>query len=154
VRGRTGNPNIILKDFALCDNFVLNKRIGNVEGGWMPIVPMEAGQGQGLQHVDQPPAAIIKCDASSEEELIRRCSQPRLRGLVRLSSMGTEEAIVLNGAYRNLDTDKLLVIHEGKEPAGVVKWLSQLVGGVLLCIGGLGLVGWGILRNRAKASPT
>jgi hypothetical protein len=116
----------------------------------MPIIPFEAGKAQGLQHLNQPPAAIIKCDASSEEELIQRCSQPRLRGLVRLTNMDTSDAIVLNGAYRNIDTDKLLVIHEGKEPAGVFKWLSQLVGGALLCLGGLGVIGWRMLgRHRS-----
>ena len=71
-------------------------------------------------------------------------------GLVRLTNMDTSDAIVLNGAYRNIDTDKLLVIHEGKEPAGVFKWLSQLVGGALLCLGGLGVIGWRMLgRHRS-----
>jgi len=95
ARGREGNPNLILKDFALCENFVINRRAGSVAGGWMPIVPVDASKPDGLQKLDRPPAAIIKCDASSEEELIKRCSQPRLRGLVRLKSMEPSEAIVL-----------------------------------------------------------
>jgi hypothetical protein len=56
ARGPNGNPNIILKDFALCDNYVFKTRGTQWSSAWVPAVPAEAvppGQARGGR-----PAAI------------------------------------------------------------------------------------------------
>src|SRR5262249_54516193 len=43
ARGPQGNPNIILTDFELCDNYVVEKKNGAWHGVYVPVVP--AGEG-------------------------------------------------------------------------------------------------------------
>lgn len=146
ARGPNGNPNIILKDFVLCENFVYKTRGPVWEAAWVPAIPREAmppGQKQGGRPAAVQ-AIIFTINASSEQDLFQRCGQARLPALVTngLVSLGSQEQALLQQSYPGTDFTRCLIIQEGREPAGVIKQVVMIGGGGLLTLIGLGLGGF------------
>jgi hypothetical protein len=79
ARGPEGNPNIILTDYQLCDNFVYaaNKVVGIQEVGswtkvWVPIVPRTAALARlfgGAQPAKDIQALIYSTHVGNQAEL-------------------------------------------------------------------------------------
>lgn len=133
-RGPGGNPNIVLKDFSLFDEYVTQKKrlAQRWTKVWVPIIPTDGDEGAAGQ-----PAAIraflYSENVGSEEELRQRFDKPRLRGMV---SPGAPTPGVISSVLikRRLGTEpnQCLIIEEGKEPAGVLKLILYGIGFVLL----------------------
>jgi hypothetical protein len=146
ARGPNGNPNIILKDFALCENFVYKTGRTGWQSAWVPAVPRDAvppGQGKGAKQVNVQ-ALIFTINASSEQDLFQRCDKPRLPALVtnRMVSLGSEEKKLLEQSYPGTDFSRCLIIQEGREPASAVKQSLMIGGGGLMAVIGLGILGF------------
>jgi hypothetical protein len=60
TRGATGNPNILLTDFAACEKYAINGWPSQWQRAWVPVVPREElalGQQRGQAHL--PIRALI-----------------------------------------------------------------------------------------------
>jgi hypothetical protein len=153
ARGPDGNPNIILTDFDLCDNYVYQTKNGMWQSAWVPAVPRE-----GLGPVGRPAviqALIFTINARDQNGLYQLCGQPRLRALVtnRIVSLGGEERRLLEQTYPGTNFSRCLIIQEGREPAGPGKLLFMMGGGSVLTLAGLGLFGVGIYQSRQGQPP-
>jgi hypothetical protein len=145
ARGPDGNPNIILTDYVLCDNFVYQERNGSWEHAWVPAVPREqAGQNTGGK-ATQVKALIFTIHARNQHDLAQRCEQPKLRALVtnRIVSLKSQERDLLAKSYPGTDFSKCLIIQEGREPAGPTKLILMIGGGGFAALAGLGMIGAG-----------
>jgi hypothetical protein len=155
ARGPDSNPNIILKDFVLCENYVFRTRNGIWESAWVPAVPQQGANPLG----GRPPvvqALIFTINARSQADLYQRCGQQRLRALVtnRIVSLGGKERDLLAQSYPGTDLSRCLIIQEGREPAGPAKLVFMIGGGGLSCLVGLGLVGTGFcLWQKDRSAP-
>jgi hypothetical protein len=159
ARGPDGNPNIILTDFVLCDNYIFKTRNGIWENAWVPAIPREnAIQNRGGKPSNVK-ALIFTINARSQNDLYQRCEQPKLRALVtnKMVSLGSQERALLTKEYPGTDFSKCLIIQEGREPAGPLKLILMIGGGGLLALFGLGLIGLGgviLLWRRGSSVPT
>jgi hypothetical protein len=162
ARGPNGNPNVIVTDFILCENFVYKTDHGRWSGAWIPAVPADSltpGQKRGGSPT-KIQALIFTINAQSDAELNQRCNQPKLRALVvnKITSIGAQEKSLLQNAYPGTDFAQCLIIQEGREPAGKVKLFLMLGGGGIATFIGFALLGvgtflWmrqGSLRSRKK----
>jgi hypothetical protein len=156
ARGPEGNPNIILTDFELGDNFVYETKNGAWTGVYVPAFPADelkpAGPGQ-------PPAAIkaviFSLHVHSEAEINSVLAKRELPALVtnRIRSLGTEEKNLLQQHYgAGIDVNKCLLIQEGRTPmSGAV--LALIFGGGLLALAGaVGLAVTGFVGGRQGGS--
>jgi hypothetical protein len=153
ARGPDGNPNILLTDFQLCENYVYKTKNGIWQSAWVPAVPRDGlGQG-GRPNVIQ--ALIFTINARDPNSLYQLCGQPKLRALVinKIVSLGGEEKRLLEQSYPGTDFGRCLIIQEGREPAGPVKLLLMVGGGSVVALAGIGLVGFGIVKWRQEQSP-
>jgi len=131
ARGPDGNPNIILKDFALCPNFVYKSKGGSWTGAWVPAVPGEGlPPGQPAANPGQIQALIFTINARDQGSLLQLCGQPKLRALVtnKIVSLGSQEKALLSQSYPGTDFSRCLIIQEGREPAGPAKLLLMMGG--------------------------
>jgi hypothetical protein len=145
ARGPSGNPNILLKDFILGTNYVYSTKNGSWQGAWVPAVPTGSpvpGEG-GPGRPSNIRALIFTINAKSEADLYARCNQPRLRALVtnEIVSLGSQEKSLLESSYPGTDFSRCLIIQEGREPAGAVKQILMIGGGILTALIGLGVMG-------------
>jgi hypothetical protein len=152
TRGPEGNPNILLKDFDLCENYVYRTKNGLWEAAWVPAVPsdvMGAGRG-GKPTIVQ--ALIFTINARDPSGLYQLCGQARLRALVtnKITSLGSEERALLEQSYPGTDFSRCLIIQEGREPAGPMKLVFMVGGGSLLALAGLGLLVFDFLPQKAE----
>jgi hypothetical protein len=168
ARGPDSNPNIILKDFALSDDFVheYDEKLGPNSSWtkvWIPAyVPGAAPPAQrpgGFPFNPQPQqqpagpiqAIILSTHVHNEADIQTRCAVPKLRAMVtnRIQSLGSEEKRLLQQSYPGTNFDKCLIIEEGREPASVGFLFLLFGGGLLLLAGGAGvlfvpmMLGWG-----------
>src|SRR5439155_21347296 len=77
ARGPDSNPNIILTDFALCDNFVYETKNGRWNKAWVPIISREElppGQASGGKP-EAVQAIMVTMKARDQAELYNRCGQ-------------------------------------------------------------------------------
>jgi hypothetical protein len=147
-RGPEGNPNIVLTDYQLCDNFVYEgkKVAGQIVGSWskvwVPIVP-STGPAPGNIAIAAPTQnvqALIFSKHVDDQGQFVKLMGPRLRGLVtnRISSLGAEEKKFLKQGYPAIDFDRCLIIDEGREPSGSDRIALYLGGGAaLVAVGGV-----------------
>jgi hypothetical protein len=150
-RGPEGNPNIMLKDFALVEDYIYQKKLlsGRWTKVWVPIVPASPDK-----DVSGKPAAIhaffYSENVGSDEEVRRRFDKPRLHGMVNLngSKPGIRGSILIKRSYPGTDPSQCLIIEEGRKPAGTLKLALFGVGCVLL----IGLSGgiWYLARLLDK----
>lgn len=149
-RGPEGNPNIILTDFSLFEEYVYQKKrlSGKWTKVWVPIIPTDgdedaAGKSAAIR------AFIYSEDVGSEEEVRQRFDKPGLRGM--LNPNAPTPGIISSGLIkRSLGTElsQCLIIEEGRAPAGVLKLILYSLGCVLL----IGLTGgiWYLARELDK----
>ena len=153
ARSGAGNPNIVLKDFVFCDNFVYS-----YEGSkdrwqkvYIPVVDANVvAQAPGplahfgAIHVDpgaqQKIAAIVMSNKiHGQTELERFCNQTKVQGLVVNSMMSLEgqEQKLLREKYPTTDFSKCIIIQAGREPASPVLLAVLLGGGIIALVGGV-----------------
>jgi hypothetical protein len=158
ARGPDGNPNIILTDFELGDNFVYEEKDGRWTGVYVPAFP--AGEPKAAGGPGQPPAAIkaviFSLHVHSQAEVDSVLAKRELPALVtnRIRSLGSEEERLLQNHYGGgIDTKKCLLIQEGRTPmSGAV--LALIFGGGLLCLlGAVGIVVGSIVADYKRTGP-
>jgi hypothetical protein len=149
-RGPQGNPNIILKDFAV-ENYLHEKKLLSAKWPkvWVPVVPADEAEVAADQ---RSPIYVFLYgeNVSGEQDARQRFDRPRFRGLVdsearQPSILGT---LLLNSHYRLTDRDKSMIIVEGKEPASVLK--LGLYGFGLVLLVGLTAGIWYLARKLDK----
>ncbi len=150
-RGPEGNPNIILKDFSIFEDYVYEKKLvsGRWTKVWVPIIPTDGDEADANK-----PAAIraflFSEDVGSDKEVRQRFGRPKLRCMVNPDAPkpGIIGSVLMKKSYPGTDPNKCLIIEEGKEPAGVLKLVLYIVGFVLL----VGLTGgiWYLARQLDK----
>jgi len=155
ARGPDGNPNIILKDFVLCENYVFRTKNGIWTGAWVPAVPQQApNQFGGRPAVFQ--ALIFTTNAKNQADLYGLCGQPRLRALMtnRISSLSGDIRSLLTESYPGTDFSRCLILQEGREPAGQTKLALLFGSGLIACLVGLGVGGFGFyLWHKERNAP-
>lgn len=151
ARGPDGNPNIVLTDFELCNNFVYAaKSVGGLKelGGWtkvwVPIVPRGDNLNPPLGAVapaGNVQALIYSSHVGSQAEL-PKLAVAQLRGMVtnRIESLGVKEKQRLQEAYPGINFDRCLIIDEGREPLSAGRTSLLIGGGGLLAMAGVVLI--------------
>jgi hypothetical protein len=152
ARGPEGNPNIILTDFVLCDNFVVEEENHRWKGVYVPVVPAdEANRGAGpLRPTNNIKAILFSLNVHNEGEVNGVLGKRELPALVtnRIRSLGSEEKKLLQQTYGGIDANTCLIIQEGRTPFSGTLLALMFGGGAILLLGGLGLVGFGIMSGR------
>jgi hypothetical protein len=155
-RGPEGNPNIILKDFSIFEDYVVQKKLvgGRWTKVWVPIIPSDGDEAE-----PEKPAAIhafiFSQDVGSDREVRQRFDRPKLRGLINQDAPkpGIIGSVLLQKRYPGTNPRTCLIIEEGKEPAGIFKLTLFSVGFVLL----IGLTGgiWYLARllDKVESEP-
>ena len=151
-RGPDGNPNVVITDFALGNNFVTSSRRGRWTKVWVPVVPredIEEVRDKGVK-VESIRAILCSTQVRTAEEIQTRMNLPKVRGMVinKVASLNSGEKEQLKTSYSNIDFDRCLIIEEGREPADVLK-LSLYFGGGALCI----LIGVFLLLRPRQPAP-
>src|SRR5262249_23501112 len=154
ARGPEGNPNIILTDFELCDNYVITEENGRWKGVYVPIVPLGEGPKSGGQA--RPTSGIkailfsINVHNSSDIKRVLEKRELPARVMNSIKSLGSEETSLLQQSYGGLDPKKVLIIQEGRKVmSGAILALMLGGGGVLVLAGGAVIV-MGVIRNRPQ----
>jgi hypothetical protein len=142
AKGPGDNAHIVLKDFLLCENFIVeSKKNSNTwSKAWNPIVPRE-GAPDKINLKPSSFGAILMCPAARNQgDLDRIAQNATLKGMVinEIQSLGAEEKKVLKQSYPNTDFDKCWIIEPDRQPAGMGKLVAFLGGGALLLVGGVG----------------
>lgn len=157
-RGVEGNPNIILKDFRLCENFVYEENATTKAWNkvWVPVVVSGQGGpgiGTGPQGIE---ALIFSIEVRNVDDLRRRCDVPKLRALItnKIVSVGAGEKKLLQQAYPSANIDRCLIIQEGREPAGAGKLFFMIGGGSLGILTGLGLFVGAWMQRQQDSAPS
>jgi hypothetical protein len=144
ARGAEGNPNIILTEYQLCDGCVYEGRgvgdqvIGDWQKVWVPIVKL----GGDSFNTKNPQALIYSTRVKKLQDFVL-LQQPQLRGMVtnRITSIPSKYKDLLRQGYPNIDFDRCLIFHEGREPKSSDSiMLILLGGGALVVVGGLLIV--------------
>lgn len=158
ARGPEGNPNIILTDFELGDNYVYEEKNGVWQGVYVPATPTgEANAPVGPGRPAAPIKAVIfSLNVKSEAQIEPVLGKRELPALVtnRIKSLGSEEKRLLQNSYGNgIDVDHCLVIQEGRTPmSGAI--LALIFGGGLLCLlGSAGIVVGSIVADHKRTGP-
>jgi hypothetical protein len=156
ARGPEGNPNIILTDFELCENYVYQSENGRWKGVYVPVVP----QGEGPQSGGPPrptsgvKAILFSINVRSEAEIPAVMGKRELPALVTnsITSLGAEETRLLQQSYGGLDPKKVLIIQEGRKLMSGALVALIFAGGGLLVLGGIGVIALSIVRGRQDTS--
>jgi hypothetical protein len=158
ARGPEGNPNIILTDFELGDNFVYKTENNVWKEVYVPAFPTgEANRGGAPGRPAAPIKAIIfSINVHSEIEINTMLAKPEMPALVtnRIKSLGSEEKRLLQNQYgAGIDVNNCLIIQEGRKPFS--GWLLALIfgGGVLLLVGAVGVAVSGFMGSRQESAP-
>jgi hypothetical protein len=155
ARGPEGNANIILTDFALCDNFVVETKRGSWKGVWVPVVSKDAAGPDGRGGSPTAfKAVIFSTKVRNEGQVYERLSQPQLPGLVtnKIMSLDGDQKKLLKESYPQTDFSTCLIIHEGREPASETKSGLMIYGGIGAVVVGLGLLGLALVVWRKRAA--
>jgi hypothetical protein len=158
ARGPAGNPNIVLKDFDLCDNFVESHHQNEGPNApwtevWVPVVPSDRPQPGPFPFNRRPrqfDAILFSTRVRNHADILTYCALPRLRSMVinRIQGLGAEETNLLQQSYPDTDFSKCLIIHEGREPASPLTLTSLFGAGILLVLTGFGTLLFGMLGRR------
>jgi hypothetical protein len=121
-RGASGNPNLLLTNYLICDDIVVEhpQLRDTWNKVWVPIVPFETidGQRPNLANIKNPQAIIYSEHVHDEHELVAKLQVQQLRGMVtnRITSLASKDKDLLRTRYPNVDFDRCLIFHEGREP--------------------------------------
>jgi hypothetical protein len=155
ARGPEGNANIILTDYALCDNLVIEKKGSLWQGVWVPVVPKDAAGPDGRGGSPAAFQAVIySTRVRNEGQVSERLAQPQLPGLVvnKLRSLDGKQKKLLQDSYPQTDFSTCLIIHEGREPSSETKSALLIYGGIGAVAVGLGLLGLALVVWRKRAA--
>jgi hypothetical protein len=163
ARGPEGNPNIILTDFELGDNFVYETKNNRWTGVYVPAVPTgdpNAGAGPGRQgepNAGAGPgrptrinAVIFSLNVHNEAEIKTILGRRELPALVtnRIRSLGSEEKRLLENSYgAGIDVNKCLIIQEGRTPMSGAILALMFGSGALLLLWAAGLAVAGFIQR-------
>src|SRR5262245_56729414 len=114
-RGPEGNPNILLTEFAPCENIVYESRGEHWTKVWVPVVPASGSVAQLFgKPATKVQALIVSTKARNETELGERFDKPQLQALVtnRIASLKGKEKELLASQYPGTDFEKCLIIQE------------------------------------------
>ena len=155
ARGGSGNRNIILKDYQLCENYVYEEKNNAWTGAWVPVVPSDevARAGQPFRPTNVR-ALIYSGHVRSGRDVETLLGQPRLKALVTtgIMSLGSEEKNLLQSSYPGTDFAQCLIIQEGRTPFSKPVLFLLFSGGVVGLLAGGGLIAFQIVRSR-KGTP-
>jgi hypothetical protein len=150
-RGPGGNPNIILKDFSIFEDYVYQKKLvsGRWTKVWVPIIPSDGDEDAS----NKPPAIhafLFSEKLGNDKEVRQQFDRPKLRGMVNPEAPkpGILGSVLIKRSYPGTDPNRCIIIEDGKEPASVLK-LCLLGGGFVLlaCLtGGI----WYLARQLDK----
>jgi hypothetical protein len=155
-RGSEGNPNIILKDFVIFDDFVYEKKALSARWTrvWVPVVPSnEAEKASGKAAIR---VFLYSENVGNEKEARARFEHPKMRGLVNPNAPkpGIIGSVLIKRSYPGTDPSRCIMIEEGLEPAGPLKLLMYALGVALF----LGMTGgiWYLARqfDKMEVPPT
>jgi hypothetical protein len=158
ARGPEGNPNIILTDFELGDNYVITEKNGRWNDVYVPAAPageLNAGAGPGQPQAPIK-AVIFSLHVHSEPEIGPVLGKRELPALVtnRIRSLGSEEKRLLKDSYGgNIDVDHCLIIQEGRTPTSGAVLALIFGGGLLALLGAVGVAVMPLLAGRSASSP-
>lgn len=123
-RGPDGNPNIILTDFSIFEDYVYQKKLlsGRWTKVWVPIVPSDADE----PVPGKPPAIrafLFSQNIGNDKEVRERFDRPRLHCMVNPEAPkpGIVGSVLIERQYPGTDPQKCIILEEGKKPAGVLK---------------------------------
>jgi hypothetical protein len=158
ARGPEGNPNIILTEFELGDNFVYETKNGSWTGVYVPAMP--TGQAKPAMAPGQPQApikaVIFSLNVHSEHEIGTVLGKRELPALVtnRIRSLGSEEKRLLEQHYgAGIDVDHCLLIQEGRTPMNGALLALMFGGGLLLLAASAGIVVATFMADWKRTGP-
>jgi len=124
-RGSDGNPNIILTDYEIFNDYIYRKRLlGRVwQKVWIPIVPSDEDGDETA--VDSNPAIHVFLygeDVEGESGVRERFDRPQFRGMINpmAPTPGIIQSVLINQRYPGTKVENCMIIVEGKEPPGVM----------------------------------
>jgi hypothetical protein len=154
ARGPDGNPNVVITDYVLGDNYVYeeSKNTKVWSKVYVPVAPRDevAVKEDGEADITNVRAIVVSKHVSDEAGIASRLEKDRLPGLVtnKITKLGTEEKRLLHQSYPNADLEHCLIIEEGREPSGAGKVLLLGGGGAALVLAGIAAFILGIVRRR------
>ena len=158
ARGPDGNPNVILKDFRLADNFVYEEEGRNSKDWkkvWIPAVPAgEAPKGDEPFKPAKVRAVVFSFGVKNEDDFKAFRQRPQFEALVtnRIMSLGTQEKQLLEKTYPGTDFSTCLIIQEGRKLHNTGLLALQTGGGGLLLLSSAGLFVFAFLRWREESA--
>jgi hypothetical protein len=151
-RGPNGNPNLILSDFELCENWVYEKKtmvgvaVGEWTKVWVPIVPTSDANraGAGFVNLQDPQnirTLILSSRVHNENEVAPTLAVKQLSGMVinQIAALSSKEKDLLRQGYPGVNFDNVIIFEENRQPASSEKIGWLLAGGGLLVIVGIGI---------------
>ncbi|HEY1186107.1 MAG TPA: hypothetical protein VGE74_00560 [Gemmata sp.] len=166
ARGTQGQRNVVVTDFAPCENYVIVKLVtkeygreigSKVERCFVPLAPRASGPSG---YVDTRPSQIriaVNCPfGGGGEDTVARCREPELlclvEGYASALDLGTRQ--VLAQQYPGTDFDKCLVVtlNVPTAPTGRPGFAQKVV----LWLGWLGCGCWAVaavLALKRRVSP-
>ncbi len=157
-RGPGGNPNLILKDYSIFEDYVYQKKLisGRWSKVWVPIIPSD-----GDEKVLGKPAAIraflFSEKIGSDKEVRRQFDRPKLRCMVNPGAPkpGILGGVLITRMYPGTNPSECIIIEEGKEPAGAIKLGLFAVGSFILVglTGGIWYLARQLDRDELKPKP-
>ncbi len=158
ARGPEGNPNILLTDFELGDNYVISEdtKTHRWNGVYIPAFPPgegKAGVGPG-RPVASIKAVIFSLNVHSDADIQTVIARRELPALVtnRIKSLGSEEKRLLQNQYGGgINVDACLIIQEGRKPMSGAILALMFGGGAILLLGALGFFVFSMLSGEPKA---
>ena len=148
ARGRAGNPHVVVTDFEVGDNpvcfYTTNKE--SFVDVWIPVVP----RGGAAIPNRAIPALIMSKRARTKADLDRLCAQPSIQGMVSDIWLNDKRKLKLRESLRDIDFSRCIIIEDGRQPAGPLRVIAFLGGGLAALTVGLGL----IFSRVKKSAPT
>ena len=155
-RGASGNANIILTDFVLCGNFVMQQKSknGSWTHVWIPAVPTDQADPDPKAPPPNPPdpkVLFFSTNITNPHELEAKLNRPKVSGMVTNGITTLEPKIrdLLKQSYPRADFDTCLIIQEGRTATSFGAIGAMGVASAALFFVGLGLLVWAyVSRNE------
>lgn len=140
ARGPEGNPNVLLTNYVLCNNYVVSQRRGSWESVWVPVVPEEdvADPKAGPVRALNVRAIVMSNRVRSDEELLERLDRHRLPVFVtnKVMGLGPKQRELLEQNYPGTDFSSCLILQDERHWSLTSVLLTAAAGVVLLVVGG------------------
>ena len=147
VRGRAGNPHVVVTDFEVGDTpvcFYTSNKDSFVDV-WIPVMP----RGGAAFPNRSIPALIMSKRARTKADLDRLCAQPSIQGMVSDIWLTDKRKFKLKESL-HIDFSRCIIIEDGRQPAGPLRVIAFLGGGLAALAFGMVLV----ISSFKKPAPT